>query len=178
MAQYNYAFDKFNKESMARAVGRDLPISTKQAIEICNFARKKNLQTIKEIFRQVIKKRTAIPFRRFTEGAGHKAGMAAGKYPVKACGHLLKLLESAEINAQQKGLNTSNLLIIHICAQGGPTPWHYGRHRRRRMKRTHVEVVVEERGGKAKEQKPSKAEEKKEEAKSKSHPKEEKSDKK
>ena len=37
----------YNKETMAKVVGRSLPISTKQAIEISNYVRGKNLQKMK-----------------------------------------------------------------------------------------------------------------------------------
>lgn len=157
---YNYSFKNFDKEHMAKAVGRDLGISTKHSIEICNFIRGKNLQKAKEILQRVVKKKQAVPFKRFNKNVGHRKAIGPGRYPVKASQNILKLLESAEINAQQRGLNTANLTIRHICSQKASTPMHYGRIRRIRMKRTHVEVVLEEQA--KKEQKPAKAEEKKE----------------
>jgi large subunit ribosomal protein L22 len=145
MPQYNYAFQKFNKELMARAVGRDVAISTKQAIEISNYLRHRKLIQAKRLLEGVIELKQAIPFKRFTDGLGHKRGkMAAGRYPVKASRAFLKLLESAEANAQTKGLNTSELEIIHICAHKAHCPVHYGRHHGREFKRTHVELVVQE----------------------------------
>ena len=56
----------------------------------------------------------------------------------------IKLIESAEANAQFKGLNTSKLVISHISANKASKAWHYGRKSRRKMKRTNVEVIVEE----------------------------------
>ena len=55
-----------------------------------------------------------------------------------------KILKSAEANAQYKGLNSANLFIKHVSAQKGPTTHHYGRHRGRKAKRTHIEIVLEE----------------------------------
>jgi len=129
---------------MAKAVGRSMPVSTKQAIEICNTIRKMPLAKAKRLLDEVSRKKIAIKFRRFTEGAGHKPGIGAGKYPVKASKEMLALLESAEANAQFKGLNTGSLVIKHISAQDGGNVWRYGRRRRRRMKRTHIEIVLEE----------------------------------
>jgi len=125
------------------AVGRSLPISTKQSIEICDFIRNRSIDDAKKILNEVIKKKMAIPFKRFREGAGHKRGIASGKYPQKACKELLKVLNMVEANAQHKGLSSS-LKIKSILAQKASTPWHFGRKRRRKMKRTHIEVVVEE----------------------------------
>jgi len=141
MAQYKYAFNKY-AENMARAVGRDLPISTKQAIEICSSIRGMELGKAMAKLERVIAYKQAVPYKRFTEGAGHKPGMASGKYPVKACTHILKILKSVESNSQNKSLGT--VMIKHICAQGGGKRWHYGRKRRIKMKRSHIEIVVEE----------------------------------
>ncbi|MBI1969717.1 50S ribosomal protein L22 [Candidatus Woesearchaeota archaeon] len=150
----SYSFTGYQAEQMARALGRDLSISTKQSIEICNYLRKRKLQDAKQILEDVIQLKRAIPFKRFTERAGHKPGsMGSGKYPIKASKTLLKLLQSVEANAQQKGLNTANLVITHINAHGAGKAWHYGRRMRREMKRTHVEIVVEERRGKEEESK-------------------------
>ncbi len=142
MSQYKYS--AIINEHRARAVGLLMPISTKQGIEICSLIRGKNLQKAREILNEVIDMKRPIPFKRFTEGAGHKHGIGPGKYPVKACREILKLVNLVEANAQHKGLDTSSLWIIHICAKKGPKSWHYGRQSRIAMKRTHVEIVVEE----------------------------------
>ncbi|MBU2561289.1 MAG: 50S ribosomal protein L22 [Nanoarchaeota archaeon] len=163
MASYNYAFQNFNEELMARAVGRDLGISTKQSIEICNYLRHRKLEQAKRLLEEVIGKKRAIPFKRFTNGLGHRSGkIAAGRYPLKACTAILKLLESTEANAQTKGLNTGELEIIHICAHRASQPVHYGRHHGREFKRTHVEVVVQETVAKKKGEKQGKEAEPKE----------------
>ena len=140
-----YAIQDFNKELMAKALGRSLPISTKQSIEICNFLRNKTTLKAKKQLELVINKKLAIPFKRFNKDIAHRKGnIASGKFPEKASKHFLKLIENAEKNAQNKNLDTTTLLIKHICAHKASTPWHFGRHRRRKMKRTHVEIVVEE----------------------------------
>ena len=151
MTEHKYAFSKFNKELMARAIGRDVPISTKQAIEIANHLRHRKLVQAKNLLKMVVQKKHAVPFKRFTNGLGHKPGkIASGRYPIKAAGVFLKLMESVEANAQTKGLNTGELEIIHICAHKAHSPVHYGRHSGREFKRSHVEVVVQETTGKKK----------------------------
>ncbi|MBD3313925.1 50S ribosomal protein L22 [Candidatus Woesearchaeota archaeon] len=145
MADYKYSFPAYNSESMARAVGRDLPISTKQAIEVCNSIRKKNLLKAKAMLENVIKKKQPIEFRRFTNGLGHRKGnLTSGRYPIKTSGNILTILNSAEVNGQQKGLNTSKLSIIHVAAKKASGPMRFGRHRGRQAKRTHIEVVLGE----------------------------------
>jgi len=142
MSKYKYSATV--NEHRARAVGLLMPISIKQSIEICNLIRGKNLQKAKKILNEAKDMKKPIPFTRFTEGAGHKHGIGPGKYPVKACSEILKLISLVESNAQHKGLDTSSLEIIHICANQGPKSWHYGRQSRIKMKRNHIEVVVEE----------------------------------
>ena len=144
MASYNYSTQNYEKDKMARAVGRDLPISTKQSIEICSTLRKMVLQKAKALLSRVITKDSAIKYRRFNDDLGHKPGIGPGAYPVKASSEILSLLESVEYNAQVKGLSSGNLVISHICAHKASRPMHGGRKRSRITKRTHIEIVVEE----------------------------------
>lgn len=148
MSTHNYAFEGYEKEKMAKVVGRDLPVSTKQSIEICTFIRGKSLEKAKEMLEEVLKMKRPVPFNRFTEGAGHKKGhIAGGRYPLKASAQILELLNSVEANAQQKGLNTSSLTIKHACANKASRPPRYGRMRGLQAKRTHVEIVAAESEG-------------------------------
>lgn len=139
-----YAFKEM-KENMARALFRDLDISTKASIETANFLRGRTTEEAKKILNRVIAKKQAIPFKRFTDGVGHRAGagLAAGRFPLKACKQFIAIIEAAEANAQAKGLS-SNLKIVHLAAQKGTNQYHAGRQRRRMFKRTHLEIVVEE----------------------------------
>ncbi|MBI4441151.1 50S ribosomal protein L22 [Candidatus Woesearchaeota archaeon] len=150
---YHYA-TQLNNEHTARAVGRSLPISTKFSVEICNHLRHRKLEDAKKILERVTMLREAIPMKRYTFDLGHKPGsVGPGRYPVKACKNILELLDSVEANAQFKGLNTSLLQIVHICAHKASIPMHGGRRGGRKNKRTHLEVVVQETAEKPKEAK-------------------------
>ncbi len=129
---------------MARAVGVRLGISTKQSIELCNMIRGRKVVQARRMLTGVMDKHVAVPFLRFTNGLGHKRGMASGRFPVNASRQLLSLIAAAEANAQFKGINTSNLIISHIACQKAGNNWRYGRHKRRKMKSTHGKMVVEE----------------------------------
>jgi large subunit ribosomal protein L22 len=154
MSKQKYAVTGLNPEHTAKAIGRALPISTKYSVEICNLIRGTSLQKAKDILEGVIELKVPVPFRRYNRSMGHKTKVGVGRYPVKACKEILSILESAEANAQFKGINTSSLVISHLCANKASKQWHYGRKRRREMKRTHIEVVVEEK--KVSEKKPAK----------------------
>ena len=146
----------------AKAVGRDLPISKKHSYEVCKFIRRRKLSRAKELMQEVIAGKKAVPYSRFNRDLGHKKStQGPGRYPIKTCKEILKILESVEANAQFKGMNTSNLVIAHLSAQEASRPWRYGRQRRRKMKRTHIEIMVKE--GKKKAEKPKKEVKKKEE---------------
>jgi len=153
---YHYA-TQIQNEHTAKALGKDLQISSKLSIEVCNYLRYRPLQKAKLILDRVAKLQQAIPVRRFTFDQGHKKKIGPGRYPVKVCEEILKILRAAEANAQFKGLNTSLLHIVHMCAHKGGAPLHPGRHGRT-MKRTHVEVVVEEKPDAKKERKEEKKE--------------------
>ncbi len=142
MTTYRYSTQAAANE--AKAVGVALPISSKQSYEVAKFLRGKPLAFAKKLLEEVIALRRPVPMTRFNRETGHKHGMAAGRFPTKTCSVILKLLKSAESNAQFKGLSTADLVVRHISAQRGPTSFHYGRKRRRLMKRAHVEVVLRE----------------------------------
>jgi ribosomal protein uL22 len=136
--------EKTNEHS-AKVIGRDLSISTKHTIELANALRGKKLQKSKQFLQRVLQKKQVVPFTRFNRDMGHKPGpVAAGRYPQKATMVLASLLNAVEANAQNKGLDTENLIIKLIIANKASRPFRTGRTRRIKAKRTHVEIVVEE----------------------------------
>ncbi len=155
-----YAF-KNDGNDTAKAYGSNLDISVKTSINICNKIRGLDAQKAIVLLARVQNKEEAIPFTRFTDGVGHRRGMASGRYPLKASAAISDIIKSAVANAANKGL-AEELEIVHICAHKAGSPMHQGRQQRRAMKRTHIEVVLKESEVKAK---PAK---KKAEAKSKS----------
>ncbi|MBI3032413.1 50S ribosomal protein L22 [Candidatus Woesearchaeota archaeon] len=145
MADQHYAFKDYNKETMARVLGKSLPVSTKESVLICNALRYKPVTRALALLQNVIDKKEAIPYTRFNRDTAHRPGkMAAGRYPEKACGEILSLMKSAVANAQFKGFNTELLEVIHVCAHRASRPFRFGRQSRRQMKRTHIEIVIAE----------------------------------
>ena len=142
MVQTNYSYKNFNDKT-ARAYGKSLPISTKASINICNALRGMSVEKALAYLQDVVDEKRAIPYTRFTDGVGHRPGIGAGRYPKKASLAIANIISSAANNAAAKGLS-SDLKIVSLVANKASTPLHYGRQRRRSMKRTHIEVVVEE----------------------------------
>ena len=135
----------FDDKTMARAQALSLPMSLKQSVEVCKFINNRKYPQAVRILEDVKLMKIPIPYTRFNRGGtGHRKGMASGRYPKKVCGYMLKLLKSVYANANQKGLDTNNLIIKAVVAKQGPKSMRYGRHRGRKAKRTHVEIIVME----------------------------------
>src|SRR3989338_161402 len=103
---YKYS-SKYDKETMAKAVGTALPISTKQSIEICKWIRGKKIVRAKKMLADVVAMKIPVPYTRFNQHIPHRAGIGPGRYPVNACKSILEIVEAAEVNAQFKGLDTN-----------------------------------------------------------------------
>ncbi|OYT39863.1 MAG: 50S ribosomal protein L22 [Desulfurococcales archaeon ex4484_58] len=127
--------------------------------EVTNVIRGLKTSEAKKILNDVIALKQPIPFKRYKGKQSHKRGLAdkykwpIGRYPVKAARYLLKLIEQVEANAENKGLDKEKLVIVHIAAHKGLTlkrwmPRAFGRSTPRFRRTSHVEIVVEEVGGK------------------------------
>ncbi|MBS3156018.1 50S ribosomal protein L22 [Candidatus Woesearchaeota archaeon] len=130
-------------QDIAIVNGKNLPISTKKSVEICNLIRSMSTKKAKAVLNRVILMKEAVPYRRYNDNTSHRPGIGPGKYPIKTSKEILRLVESAEANAQNRGLST-NLVIEHISANKAPLQWHYGRKRRRKQKNTHLKIIVKE----------------------------------
>lgn len=138
---------------MAR--GMNLSISTKHSIELCHWLRYRTTAEAKRLLEEVLQEKRAVPFKRFVRDVGHKAGMAAGRYPIKASAALLKLIKAVEANAQFKGLSSGQLKIVTLMANRAAIPFTGGR-RFRKTKRTHLEIAVKELAARAAKEKKAK----------------------
>ena len=113
------------------------------------------LAKAKAYLRDVMEKRKAVPFRRYKKKLGHRGGLGnafAGRYPVKAAQRILRVVEGAEANAENKGLDVDRLRIFHAAAYPGMkikryTPRAHGRASPKYETTTHVEIVLEEKPG-------------------------------
>ncbi|CAB49259.1 50S ribosomal protein L22 [Pyrococcus abyssi] len=149
--RFDYSFQNFDPERMARASGRDLRISPKLAVEVCRELRGMMLNDALRYLDDVIALRRPVPLKRYNDSQGHKPGkgFGPGRYPVKVAKAIKKVLLNAQNNAKQKGLDPDKLRIIHIAAHRGPVlrgwyPRAFGRPTPFNEQTTHIEVVVEE----------------------------------
>ena len=114
---------KGDPEETAKAIGREMPISKKHAVEICRHLRNMPLDQAKDELNHIISMDKPLRFKKYSGSAGHRKGkgFGPGRYPQKACKAILKALENAESNAEQKGLPVDEMVIWHIAATSGMT---------------------------------------------------------
>ncbi len=110
---------KLDPEKTAIASAREARVSHKHAREICKAVKGMMLTNAKTYLRDVIDKKKPVPFMRYRKKAGHRHGLekaSAGRYPIKASAKILKIIQGAEANAENKGLDVDRLRILHAAA--------------------------------------------------------------
>ncbi len=149
---YSIIEEMLNPDKTAKASGRELKVSHKAAREVTKTLKGMELSQAKDFLRDVIAKKKAVPYTRFTKKLGHKGGMqkrCVGRYPIKAAASILQVLQAAQANAENKGLDVDRLRIFHAAAYQGMklkryTPRAHGRASPKYDITSHVEIVLEE----------------------------------
>ncbi len=150
MPERGYSVTGLDPDRTVKCSGRELRISPKAAVEICRTIKGMKLPEAKKLLERVIEKKQAIAYRRYKKEVPHKRQLAepfyAGRFPQKAAGRLLLLLEELEANAEYRNLDVERLRIIHAASQRGPkvprqSPRAFGRSDILRGVLTHVELV-------------------------------------
>jgi large subunit ribosomal protein L22 len=151
---YSISDEDFDMDKSVKASGREVRVSHKHAREVCRTIKGMKLSQAKTYLQDVMEKKKAVPFRRYQKKAGHRHGLEkafAGRYPIKAAARTLKILQSAEANAENKGLDVDKLRILHAAAYAGMkmkrfTPRAHGRASPKYDTLTHFEFVLGETG--------------------------------
>jgi len=149
---YSIIEGELDPEKTSKGSGREVRVSHKHAREVCKTIKGMMLTKAKHYLREVIDKKRPVPFTRFKKKAGHRHGLEkayAGRYPVKAAKEILKVLEGAEANAENKGLDTERLRVMHASAYPGMKikrfmPRAHGRATPKIQTLCHIEVALEE----------------------------------
>ena len=136
-------------ETTSRAIGKELGISPKKCREVCKELTGMKVGAAKQYLRDVADLKKAVPYTRFKMQLSPKPGVGPGRYPKKAALAILRVLESAQSNAEYKGLEADNMRIKVAAAsrgrieksympraQGRSTPWN--------EQTTNIEIVLEE----------------------------------
>lgn len=104
----------------AQAYGRDMPCSPKSGRNVARAIKGMPVARAKQFLEQVMDLETPVPFKVRVRKIHHrKGGIGPGKYPVQTAKCMLKVLKSAEANAEYKGLDKDRLVITHSTAYQG-----------------------------------------------------------
>ena len=149
---YSISEEELDPEKTVKASAREIRVSHKSAREVCRTIKGMMLVKAKQYLKDVIDKKRPVPYRRFTKKLGHRRGVEkayAGRYPIKTAKYVLKTLEGAEANAENKGLDIDRLQVIHVAASQGMkmkrfTPRAQGNSSPQYEILCHVEVVLQE----------------------------------
>ncbi|MBN2517966.1 MAG: 50S ribosomal protein L22 [Candidatus Altiarchaeota archaeon] len=145
-----YAFRPENESFVAKAQGVELRIKFKHAVEICNAMKGMKIDDAISFLEKVIDRKALVPFKRTKTQSGHKKGLDKwpyGKQPVKATRAVLEVLKSARSNAEFRGLNLENCIIISAIALRSRKMMRAkpkGRHALYRVHLTTVQITIEE----------------------------------
>jgi large subunit ribosomal protein L22 len=136
-------------ETTSRAVGKELGISPKKCREVCKELVGMKVEAAKKYLKDVADLKQAVPYTRFKMQLSPKPGVGPGRYPKKPALAILGVLESAQSNAEYKGLEADNMRIKVASAsrgrieksympraQGRSTPWN--------EQTTNIEIILEE----------------------------------
>ena len=140
------------KKTEAVVNGRNLGISTKHSIAICDFIRNKRADEAIRLLEEVSRIKRAVPMKGEIPHRKGK-GMMSGRYPVNASKEFIKLLKQLIANAVVNGIELEKA-VIECRANRAPRPMR--RFGRFKFKRSHIVLklkVPEEKKKKAGEKK-------------------------
>lgn len=150
MARIAYSYTPQDESKAVRAMGYEIPMSFKKAMEICRALKGKKIPHAIKFLEDVIELKTPVPMKKHKKKVPHKniPGWYAGRYPQKTAKEILKVLKNLKANAEYKGLKPEELTIVHAQAKKGRaivryTPRAFGRAVPKVKQLTTVEFVAE-----------------------------------
>jgi large subunit ribosomal protein L22 len=147
MVHYEYGFNKksqFSEKQLAKAQQYNIDASYKDLAAVCDNIRGLNAdEGVKYL--QAVLSGFPVEYRKWNKKLGHRRelGGKKGRYPIKAAGIVLSVLNNAIANATSKGLD--NLVIVHAAANKQaiyPRLQSKGRQMRANYETARVEVIL------------------------------------
>ncbi len=135
---------KIVKKDKAIVNAKSIPISTKDAVAICKFVKKKLITKAIADLEKVLEFKKAVPMK--GEIPHRKGKIMSGRYPVKAVKQFIMLLKSLSANSNVNGLEEPE--VAEAVANKASRP--YGRFGSVQRKRTHVTLIAKEKTKKEK----------------------------
>eukprot|EP01064_Diplonema_japonicum_P007784 TRINITY_DN1541_c0_g1_i1.p1 TRINITY_DN1541_c0_g1~~TRINITY_DN1541_c0_g1_i1.p1 ORF type:complete len:189 (+),score=33.72 TRINITY_DN1541_c0_g1_i1:61-627(+) len=107
-----------DETNSARAKGSDMRVHFKNTWQVVRVLRGMPMKKAQKYLEDVMEHKRCIPYIRFSHAAGRtpqakEFGLTQGRWPRKSVELVQNLLKNAESNAEQKGLEVSDLAISH-----------------------------------------------------------------
>ncbi|MHB9285542.1 50S ribosomal protein L22 [Halobacteriales archaeon Cl-PHB] len=147
----SYSVDA-DPDTTAKAMLREEHISLKHSKALAREIKGMTAGDAVDYLEAVQTEDQAVPFKQHNSGVGHRKGMDgwdAGRFPEKAAGAFLDLLENAIGNAEHAGFDGEGMEIMHVAphkvgesegrkprAMGRASPWN--------TPEVDVELILEE----------------------------------
>lgn len=132
------------KKDESTAIGKNLSISKKQSMYICNFIKNKHIDKAIEDLELVTQLKKVVPFKGEIPHRKGK-GMMSGRYPQKAAKLFIGLLKGLKGNVTDNNMDLGKTRIYIASASWARRPQ---RSNNRQGKRTNVILKAKEIGGK------------------------------
>ncbi|CAK9438192.1 60S ribosomal protein uL22 [Lodderomyces beijingensis] len=149
-----YAAQPSNPAKSASARGKGFRVSFKNTRETAQAVNGWKLLKAQQYLDQVLDHQRAIPFRRFNHsigrtGQGKEFGVTKARWPAKSVNYIKSLLQSAQSNAEAKGLDVEKLTISNIQVNQAPkgrrrTYRAHGRINAYKSSPSHIEITLTE----------------------------------
>ncbi len=129
-----------SKKIEAVVNGRDLRVSTKEAVAVCNFIRNKEIERAIQDLEKAVRMKIAVPMKgEVPHQKGVRTASGRGRYPINTISEFLKLLKSLRANAVYNGLELEKFKVFCVANQASRPFKRFGQGR---FKRSHVEIKL------------------------------------
>jgi ribosomal protein L22 len=131
--------EEIKKKDYAIVNGNDLPISTKESMDICSMIRGKTPETAIKMLEEVIAFKRVVKMNKREVPHQKGKGVMAGRYPINATKEFLRLVKQLNANAIVNGVEIEKC-GISCKANFASRPYKRGG---AKFKRTHVFLKLE-----------------------------------
>lgn len=114
---------KVTEDQIVKARGFEYRVSWKKAIEVARAIKFLTISQAESYLNDVANLKAPVPVKRFIKKQAHHntpwEGWPVAKWPVKVAKAYLEVLENLKNNANYRGLNVDNVVIVHASASKG-----------------------------------------------------------
>src|SRR3989338_4502147 len=154
MVKRAFQVQALHGKKVARVIAKNAHVSLKYSTELLREIKGIRVDRAERFLNNILEEKEFLPLRKYKKKVGHRKGASksftkSGRYPKRLAKVFLKALEELKSNADYKGLDAENLLIVHGFASQGYARISFqsqGRisGKRRKRKATPLELIARE----------------------------------